>query len=56
MMPGAALLGASIAVGDGPLALRALGRLGTDMGLTVLMGAAVFFWKQRRFHRRRPLS
>jgi hypothetical protein len=56
MMPGAALLGASVAVGDGPLAVRALGRLGTDMGLTVLMGAAVFFWKQRRFHRRRPLS
>jgi hypothetical protein len=55
MIPGVALTGAALAVGEPRVALHALTRVGVDMALIVGLGAAVFAWKQRAFHRRRPL-
>jgi Domain of unknown function (DUF389) len=55
MIPGVALMGAALAVGEWRIALEALTRVGVDMALVVALGAAVFAWKQRAFHRRRPL-
>ena len=55
MISGVALVGAALARGEASLALAALERVGVDVALIVGLGAAVFAWKQRRFHRRRPL-
>lgn len=55
MISGVALVGAALARGEGRLALAAAERVGVDVVLIVGLGAAVFAWKQRRFHRRRPL-
>jgi hypothetical protein len=55
MIPGVALMGAALAVAEWRVALDALIRVGVDMALIVGLGAAVFAWKQRTFHRRRPL-
>jgi hypothetical protein len=56
LISGAALAGAALAVGEWGIALGALRRVGSDLALIVVLGAAVFYWKQRRFHRRRPLT
>jgi hypothetical protein len=53
---GVALAGAAVAIGEGQLALRALGRVGIDLLMIVVLGGGIFYWKQRRFHRRRPLT
>jgi Domain of unknown function (DUF389) len=50
------LVGAGLALRDLPVALGSLGRLGCDIALIVVLGGGVFAWKQRAFHRRRPLS
>jgi hypothetical protein len=55
LIPGVALTGAALAVGEGHVALGALGRVAVDIVLVVLLGALVFYWKQRQFHRRRPI-
>jgi hypothetical protein len=55
-LPNIALVGASLAFRDGALAVGALGRLGLDVLMVIVLGGAVFYWKQRAFHRRRPLS
>jgi len=56
LIAGVALVGAALATGQGTLALGALRRLGADLALVLLAGIVIFFWKQRRFHRRRPLA
>jgi hypothetical protein len=56
LIPGTALVGTAVAAGDGHLALAALGRVGLDVLFIVVLGAGVFFWKQRRIHRRGTLS
>jgi hypothetical protein len=56
LLPNITLVGAGLALRDGALALAALRRLGLDVLLVVVLGGAVFYWKQRAFHRRRPLS
>jgi hypothetical protein len=56
LISGVALAGAALALGEGGIALGALGRTGCDLGLLVVLGGAVFHWKQRHFHRRRPLA
>jgi hypothetical protein len=55
LIPGVALVGAALAIGEKSLALGALRRVGADLGLIIVLGAGVFYWKQRAFHRRRPL-
>jgi hypothetical protein len=50
------LAGAALALGEGGIALGALGRLAGDLVLIVVLGGGVFYWKQRAFHRRRPLT
>jgi hypothetical protein len=52
---GVSLIGAALALGQPRVAWGALGRVGVDLVLIVILGAAVFYWKQHRFHRRRPL-
>jgi hypothetical protein len=56
LLPNITLVGAGLALRDGALALAALGRLGLDVLLVIVLGGAVFYWKQRAFHRRRPLT
>jgi hypothetical protein len=56
LLPNITLVGAGLALRDGGLALDALRRLGADLLMIVVLGAAVFYWKQRAFHRRRPLT
>jgi hypothetical protein len=56
LIPGAALVGAALAIGDGALALRALGRVGADAALVVVLGVGIFIWKQRHIHHRAPLE
>jgi hypothetical protein len=56
LLPNITLIGTGLALRDGALALAALRRLGLDVLLVVVLGGAVFYWKQRGFHRRRPLS
>jgi hypothetical protein len=56
LLPNITLVGGGLAFRDGALAVGALGRLGLDVLLVVVLGGAVFYWKQRGFHRRRPLS
>jgi hypothetical protein len=56
MVPGMALAGAGTAIGEPAVALRALARVGLDVLLIVVLGGGVFFWKQKAFHRRRPLT
>jgi len=53
---GVALAGAAVTIGQPALALRALGRVGVDLLLIVVLGGGVFYWKQRLFHRRKPLA
>jgi hypothetical protein len=55
-VPGLALAGAALGVGEGLVALGALRRVGSDLALIIILGAGVFAWKQRLFHRRRPLT
>lgn len=56
LLPNIALVGGGLALHDGALALAALRRLGADLSIIVVLGGAVFYWKQRAFHRRRPLT
>jgi hypothetical protein len=56
MIPGVALTAAGLAIGEEDLAFGALRRVGVDLALVVVLGAAVFTWKQRRVHRRSPLT
>jgi hypothetical protein len=56
LLPNITLVGAGLALHDGMLALAALRRLGADLLLIVVLGGGVFYWKQRGFHRRRPLT
>jgi hypothetical protein len=56
LLPNVTLIGAGLALRDGGLALDALRRLGVDLLMIVVLGGAVFSWKQRGFHRRRPLT
>jgi hypothetical protein len=51
-----ALTGAGLALGEFGLTLRALCRVGIDVLLIIVLGGGVFYWKQRGFHRRRPLT
>jgi hypothetical protein len=53
---GIALAGGALAVGEFGVVLSALKRVGVDAVLLLLLGAGVFYWKQRSFHRRRPIS
>lgn len=53
---GIALAGGALAVGETGVALGAMRRVGVDATLLLLLGGGVFYWKQRSFHRRRPLS
>jgi hypothetical protein len=55
LIPRVALTAAGLAVGDTGLPLGALRRVGVDLALIVILGGAVFTWKQRRVRRRRPL-
>jgi hypothetical protein len=50
-----ALAAAAVGLGEPRLALGALRRVSGDLALIVVLGGAVFYWKQRRFHHRRPL-
>lgn len=50
------LTGAALALNETGIALDALRRVGADVLLIIVLGGAVFYWKQRRFHRRRPLT
>jgi hypothetical protein len=56
LISGIALAGGALAVGEGGVALAAVERVGVDVCLLLVLGAGVFYWKQRSFHRRRPLS
>jgi hypothetical protein len=56
LISGMALAGGALAVGEGGVALAAVERVGVDVVLLLGLGAGVFYWKQRSFHRRRPLS
>lgn len=56
LVPGVALAGAAVAIGEPAVALWALARVGLDVFIVLLLGGGVFFWKQRAFHRRRPLT
>jgi hypothetical protein len=56
LISGVALVGSALALGEGRLAVGALRRVGCDLGLIVVLGGGVFYWKQRHFHRRRPLT
>jgi hypothetical protein len=55
LVSGVTLAAAALAIGEPGLTLAALRRVGVDVGLLLALGAGVFWWKQRRFHRRRPL-
>lgn len=55
LVPAAAMIAMALAVGELELAARALGRLAIDVGFVWVFGAALFWWKQRTFHRRAPL-
>jgi hypothetical protein len=55
LISGVALVGASLAAGEPRVALGALARAGVDLVVVIVLGALVFTWKQRLFHRRRPL-
>jgi hypothetical protein len=50
------LTAVALAFDERSLAFDALSRFGSDVLLIVVLGGAVFYWKQRRFHRRRPLT
>jgi hypothetical protein len=56
LLPNITLVGGGLALRDGGLAVDALRRLGGDLLMIVVLGGAVFYWKQRGFHRRRPLT
>ena len=56
MISGVALVGVALAVREPGIALGALGRVGADVILILVLGALVFIWKQRQVHRRRPLA
>jgi len=50
------LTGAALALGEGRLALAALERAAIDAAAILVLGGGVFYWKQRGFHKRRPLA
>jgi hypothetical protein len=52
LIPAAALVGASLAMGDFALAGKAAARAGLDMLAVILLVALVLAWKQRTKHRR----
>jgi len=56
LIPSASFLGCSLVSGDWPIAMRALRRLGVDVGFVVVLSAAIFWFKQRTVHKRRPLD
>jgi uncharacterized membrane protein len=53
LMPASATIGDAIAVGDGGIALRGLGRLAIDVGFVVIAGLVVFGYKNLCVHSRR---
>jgi hypothetical protein len=56
LISGIALAGGALAVGEPGIAWDAVERVAVDAILLLGLGAGVFYWKQRSFHRRRPLS
>jgi multisubunit Na+/H+ antiporter MnhE subunit len=56
LIPSASYLGCAIVSADWSVAARALRRLGVDAGFVVAASALVFWIKQRRVHKRRPLD
>jgi hypothetical protein len=56
MISGVSLVGVALAVREPGIALGALGRVGADVILILVLGALIFIWKQRQVHRRRPLA
>jgi hypothetical protein len=56
LIVGVSVSGAALGAGAFQVAALAARRAVVDMGWVVVLGAGVFFWKQRRFHRRRPLT
>jgi uncharacterized membrane protein len=52
LIPATALIGMALAVGEGGLALEALGRLGLDALFILVAGLLVFTFKDRVTHRR----
>jgi hypothetical protein len=56
MVPAVALAAAAVVVGERRLAWMAARQVIINMGLVAVLGGMVFYWKQRRFHRRRPMS
>ena len=55
LIPSAAMAGTAAATGHGKLALQALERLGLDVALIFVLGAAVVGLKQALVHRRTRL-
>jgi len=55
VVPAAAMIAMATVLGDGELVARGLGRPGIGLELVGVAGVLVFAWKQRRFHRRKPL-
>lgn len=52
LVPSAAIVGASLAIGDLSLAGQALLRWAADVAAVAVLSAAVFGWKRRTIHRR----
>jgi hypothetical protein len=55
LITGSGLVGAALGLGKWSIALRALGRVGLDIALVMVLGVAVFLWKQKRVHHRDPV-
>ena len=55
LVPALAMIPMAAVLGDGELVARGAGRLAIDLALIGVAGVLLFGWKQRRFHRRRPL-
>ena len=55
-IPAAALIGAGLAVGELTLALDGLERFAADWGFIVVLGVPFLWLKQRRVHRRAPIT
>jgi hypothetical protein len=56
LIAGISLAGGALALGEFGIAWSAVRRVVVDALLLLVLGGGVFYWKQRTFHRRRPLS